>query len=155
MNILAEKLPQNIVSLVGEVGEKQVLLRLAFFVHQNKQWQVFYNLGRSGYDILLRNNLKNKEIHIEVKTHQNIFTTSKRRGRVLFLTTKKEYDSCDYVIACYLDNNQFFIIPKKELKPAQNGKRYRFLITFNKKGEPHPRFRKYLDNWKQLFITKK
>jgi len=147
-----EKLPQNIVSLVGDVGEKQVLLRLAFMAHRNRKWQVFYNLGQAGFDILLRNNRNIEELHIEVKTRQNIFTTSKKSGRVMFQLSKNEYVACDYLIAYYLDKNQFFIVPKSELKPIQGGKRYRFLVTYNSKGGLHPRFLEFLDKWDQLFL---
>ena len=49
-----KKLPQNIQALIGEIGEKQVLLRLYLLVHENS-WEVFQNLGEAGFDVLLLN----------------------------------------------------------------------------------------------------
>lgn len=42
-----KKLSQNIQTLIGEIGEKQVLLRLAIYCH-GINWNVFHNLGESG-----------------------------------------------------------------------------------------------------------
>lgn len=49
---LMRKLPQNIQSLIGEIGEKQVLLRQSLLT-LDTDWQVFRDLGEAGYDVLL------------------------------------------------------------------------------------------------------
>lgn len=46
------KLPQNIQALIGEIGEKQVLLRQSLLT-LGTDWRVFRNLGEAGYDVLL------------------------------------------------------------------------------------------------------
>lgn len=142
-----EKIPYNISALLGEIGELQVLLRLALHAHKNGRWRVFRNVGEAGYDILLERKRPRRRIAIEVKTRQKIFTTSKHRNLVHFILSPAEYAACDFVIGYYLDENQFYIIPKKELKPSGTSKRWRYIVSFNKKGELHPKHKRFLDNW--------
>lgn len=144
------KLPQKIQALVGEIGEKQVLLRLALLAHQIPTWDVFYNLGQSGFDILLMNSSSGERICIEVKTRQRLYSTATRRQSVNFQLSAGEYKACDYLIAYFLDHNDFYIVPKSGLKPISSGRRWRFLLTMNASGEPHPRFEQYRNNWSRL-----
>ena len=67
---MADKLPQNIQALVGEIGERQVLLRLSILSHQRPKWHAFRNLGESGYDVLLLNSGTDERICVEVKTRK-------------------------------------------------------------------------------------
>jgi hypothetical protein len=143
----SNKLPYNILSLLGEIGEQQVLLRLAIFAHNNPNWQVFRNVGEAGYDIMLERKKPRKRIAIEVKTRQHIFTTSKHSHLVHFHLSQGEYDACDFLVGYYLDENQFFIIPKKELKPIGTSPRWRYIVTYSRKGELHPKHRIFLNNW--------
>ena len=78
-----KKLPQNIQALIGEIGEKQVLLRLYLLVHENS-WDVFHNLGEAGFDVLLQNSTTGEKIRVEVKTRQKLYTTGKNIQRVQF-----------------------------------------------------------------------
>ena len=145
------KLPQNIQALIGEIGEKQVLLRL-FLLVQGSPWEVFHNLGEAGYDLLLQHSDSGERIRIEVKTRQRMYTTSRRRGTVQFFLTDGEYKACDFLVACLLDDNSFYIVPRQDLKEAHSGKRtrWRFVLTMTKQGKPHPRFEKYRDAWHTL-----
>ena len=140
-------LPQNIQALIGEIGEKQVLLRLAILAHQVRGWDVFYNLGQSGYDVLLMNSRTRERICIEVKTRQKIYSTAKNVGRVQFYLTALEYEACDFLVAYFLDHNDFYIVPKSDLKSVSGGKRWRFFLTFLKGGQPSPTLDKYRNNW--------
>lgn len=145
------KLPQNIQALIGEIGEKQVLLRLFLLAH-NTRWEVFHNLGEAGYDLLLQHPDTGERIRIEVKTRQRMYTTSQRRGTVQFFLTDGEYKACDFLVACLLDHNGFYVVPKQDLKEAHSGPRtlWRFVLTMTKQGNPHPRFEKYRDAWHML-----
>jgi len=142
------KLPQNIQALIGEIGEKQILLRL-FLLVQHTPWEVFHNLGETGYDILLLNPENGERIRIEVKTRQRMYTTGKQRRMVHFFLTDGEYQACDFLVAYFMDHNGFYIVPKSDLKQARSGKRtrWRFTLTMNKQDEPHPRFAPYRDAW--------
>mgnify|MGYP005843222551 FL=1 len=145
------KLPQNIQALIGEIGEKQVLLRLFLLVH-GTPWEVFHNLGEAGYDVLLQRQDTGERIRIEVKTRQRMYTTSQRRGTVQFFLTDGEYKACDFMAACFLDHNGFYVVPKQDLKEAHSGRRtlWKFVLTVTKEGKPHPRFEKYRDAWHTL-----
>ena len=145
------KLPQNIQSLIGEIGEKQVLLRLYLLV-QGTPWEVFHNLGEAGYDVLLLNPQTGARVRIEVKTRQKMYTTGARKRTVQFFLTDGEYRSCDFLVACFLDDNGFYIVPKEDLKEAhaRGQTRWRFTLTMTKDGRPHPRFAQYRDAWRTL-----
>jgi len=149
---MAKKLPQNIQSLVGETGEKQTLLRLAILTHQIPDWQVFHNLGEAGYDVLLLNSKTDERVRMEVKTRQRIYTTGKSRQTVQFFLTNGEYAACDFLVAHFIDHNGFYIVPKHELKQVNvNDKiRWRFTLSMNKQGKPHPRFEQYQGAWHTL-----
>ncbi|MCW4019928.1 MAG: hypothetical protein NWF14_01675, partial [Candidatus Bathyarchaeota archaeon] len=80
-------------------------------------------------------------------TRQKIFTTSKNKRIVRFYLSQGEYNACDFLVGYFLDENQFYIIPKRELKPSGNSERWRYFVSFNKKGEPHPKHKQFLNNW--------
>lgn len=146
-----EKLPQNIQALIGEIGEKQVLLRLYLLVHQTS-WQVFYNLGEAGYDVLLFNSTTSEKVRIEVKTRQKLYTTGKNNRTVNYYLTDGEFLACDFLIAYFLDANEFYIVPKADLKrvTAAHQIRWRFTLTRNLLNQPHKRFVEYLFAWQRL-----
>ena len=145
------KLSQNIQTLIGDIGEKQVLLRLAIYCH-GTNWNVFNNLGESGYDLLLQNNVTSDRVRIEVKTRQKLFTTGKKKTRYQFMLTDIEYKSCDFLIAYVIDSNDFYIVPKKELKPtSSNGNpKWRFTLG-NINEESKSKNVKYRNVWDVLF----
>jgi hypothetical protein len=150
---IKEKLSQNIQSLIGEIGEKQVLLRLSLLVQQT-DWGVFYNLGEAGYDILLMNSRTGEKIRVEVKTRQKLHTTGKNIHLVQYFLTDGEYQACDFMIAYHLDQNGFFIVPKIDLKRASaSGRtRWRFTLTLNKQGEHHRGKDQYYNSWHKLHL---
>lgn len=145
------RLPQNIQALIGDIGEKQVLLRL-FLLVQDTPWEVFRNVGEAGYDILLLNPQTNERVRIEVKTRQRMYTTGKPNRPVHFRLTDGEYQACDSLVAYFLDLNAFYIVPKSDLKEAHSGNRtyWRFILTTNKQGKLHPRFAQYQDAWQNI-----
>lgn len=147
----AVKLPQNIQALVGEIGELQVLLRLSILAHQT-DWEVFHNLGEAGYDVLLLNSITANRIRIEVKTRQKLFTTGKNRHLVHFFLTDGEYQACDFLVAYFLDNNEFYIVPKSELSEAKSRGivRWRFTLRLNRKDLQSANQKKFLDKWELL-----
>lgn len=144
---MSEQLPQNIKEIIKQIGENQVLLRLGILCHKNVGWEVFRNVGEAGYDILISSSRLNCRIRIEVKTRQQIFTTGKQNRTVQFNLTKKEYEACDFLIAHFIDQNRFYIVHKSELKPVSGGTKWRFNLSRNKNGIPHPRFEKYENAW--------
>lgn len=144
---MRDKLPQSIQALVGDIGEQQVLLRFALLAHQCKGWQVFKNVGESGFDILLVNNKNKRRFAIEVKTRQKLFSTSGRSGSAQFFLTRNEYTSADFLVAHYIDKNWFFVVPKKDLKAVSGGKKWRFVLSLNKKGQPQEEALKYFNSW--------
>ena len=146
-----KKLPQNIQALIGEIGEKQVLLRLYLLVHENS-WEVFHNLGEAGYDVLLLNATTGEKIRIEVKTRQKLYTTGKNIQRVIYDLSDGEYQASDFLIAYFLDLGNFYVVPKSELKPVSvnNLSRWRFTLSLNKQGAPHPRFDEFHNAWGNL-----
>ncbi|HEY0602115.1 MAG TPA: hypothetical protein VGD58_04345 [Herpetosiphonaceae bacterium] len=146
------RLPQNIQTLVGEIGERQVLLRLAILCHKTPPWSVFHNLGEAGFDILLLNTQTNERIAIEVKTRQKLYTTGKHKNRIHFAMTNGEYSACDFLVAFFLDQNEFFVVPKTELKSVSQGKLWRFLVTTNNSGRSHPRFDRFRNAWHLLHV---
>jgi hypothetical protein len=143
-------LPQNIQALIGEIGEKQVLLRLAIMAHQVEDWDVFYNLGQSGYDVLLMNSRTRERICIEVKTRQRMYSTAKNVGTVQFYLTALEREASNFLVAYFMDQNDFYIVPTNDLKSVSGGKRWRFTISFLKSGQPSPTLKKYRNNWRSL-----
>ena len=86
------KLPQNIQELIGDIGEKQALLRL-FLLVQDTPWEVFRNVGEAGYDILLLNPQTDERVRIEVKTRQRMYTTGKPNRPIHFRLTDGEYQA--------------------------------------------------------------
>ena len=147
---MPKALPQNISALVGEIGESTVLLRLAILAHRHKGWRVFRNVGDSGYDILLSNPKYHKAIRIEVKTRQRLESRTKRPNTAQFDLTRGERNACHFVVAYWLERGEFFIVPKKKLKPISGGRRYRFRVTLKKDGTPGEGSVPFLDNWGQL-----
>jgi hypothetical protein len=151
MEVPTEKLPQNIQSLIGEIGEKQVLLRLYLLAH-GTAWNVFHNLGEAGFDALLLNSKTGEKVRIEVKTRQKLYTTGKHHDRFNFFLTDGEYQACDFLVAYLLDTNEFFIVSKEDLKRGQaNGiTRWRFNVRLNQKGVTGPSLAGYRGAWHRL-----
>jgi hypothetical protein len=146
-----DKLPQNIHALIGEIGEKQVLLRL-YLLTRGTDWNVFHNLGEAGFDLLLLNTVTNERLRIEVKTRQRLYSTGTHQDRVHFFLTDGEYKACDILIGYILDHDGFYIIPKACLKEAHSNEniRWRFTVTLNNSGQPHPGCRQYRGAWQAL-----
>jgi hypothetical protein len=149
-----DRIPQKIHHLLMEIGEKSVLFRLFLLTKQYTDCKVFQNLSGVGYDILF---LKGrKEIKIEVKTRQRLYTTAKgsHSNIVHFTLTKSEYDNCDFVIAYWYEKNYYFIIPKEDLKETSSKGTpiYKFIVRQKTNGELDNNSLKYLDKWDKIIL---
>lgn len=144
------KLPQNINNLLMEIGEKSVLFEL-FLLTKPLKWDVFYNLSESGCDIIIINRETKKDIKIEVKTRQRIYTTGKNVG-FSFGLTENEFNSIDFLVGYWYERHDFFIVPKNELaETTSNGiKKYYFRVTPNKDNSLGPSIEKYRNKWELI-----
>ncbi|NOZ28516.1 MAG: DUF3883 domain-containing protein [Chloroflexi bacterium] len=152
MNTQTAKLPQNVQALIGEIGEKYVMLHLLLRT-LHTSWEVFHNLGEFGYDILLLNTETDSRVRLEVKTRQKLYTTGRHTQRVQFFLTEREYQACDFLVACLLlPDSFFFIVSREDLKVVRVNQRprWRFTVTLNSQGQPHPCFREYLNAWESI-----
>ena len=146
-----KKLPQNILQLLSEIGEKTVLFRL-YLLLRNTKWDVYQNLDESGCDIILLNNKTSNKtsrtIKIEVKTRQRLSTTSSKKF-FDFTLTENEYKNTDFLIGYWHDKNYFFIVPTKELKAtlSNNNKKYKLRIKYKTDGTLCDASKKYLNKW--------
>lgn len=151
-----EKLPQNILTILQDIGENSVLFHL-YLLTKGTDWTVYKNLGDKGCDLILQRETPsrkdNNKIRIEVKTRQKYYTTSKKKNadrQAQFFLSKNEYDSCDFLVAFWFDKNAYFIVPKTELKPAGTKNRYRFIVRQNKDGQFSGTPGTYQDKWKLI-----
>lgn len=142
-----EKLPQNIQDLITDIGEKTVLFHLYLRLKDTK-WEVYKSVGDKGCDIVLINPTNNRKVKIEVKTRQRIYTTS-NHNTFHFMITESEYNSCDFLIAYWLEKQYFFIVPKEELilTKSDNRKLYRLTVYEKSDGTLKDTCLKYLDRW--------
>lgn len=142
-----EKLPQNINNLLMEIGEKSIIFQL-YIRTRNTGWNVYYNLGEVGCDIVLLNRGSGKQIKIEVKTRQRLYTTS-AQDHFNFQVTQNEYDNIDFLIGYWFDQNAYFVVPKEQLRrTTSNGKNiYYIKAGLKKDGSFGFDLEKYKDNW--------
>lgn len=155
-NLIAEKernkLPQNILTLLQDIGEKSVLFHLYLKI-KDTDWAVYQNLGDKGCDIILQRespgkNTKINKIRIEVKTRQKFYSTSKKKNpdrSTKFLLSKNEYDQCDFLVGFWYDKNAYFIVPKEILRPA--GSKFMFFVSQSKDGQYNAKCKKYWNRW--------
>lgn len=148
---IKEKLPQNMQNLLMEIGEKSVLFQLFILVKDTK-WEVFYNLGEVGCDLVLIESSSNRKVKIEVKTRQRLYSTSKNKNTTHFTVTELEYKSSDYVICYWFEENAFFIVPVEELsRTSSNGKvLYKFRVRKCVDGNFDSKSTVYLNNWNYI-----
>ncbi len=146
-----EKLPQNMQNLLMEIGEKSVLFQL-FILAKDTNWDVYYNLGEVGCDLVLIENNANRKIKIEVKTRQRIYSTSSDTNITHFTVTELERNSSEFIICYWFEENAFFIVPSDELsKTSSNGKPiYKFVVRKCLDGNFDAKSRKYLNNWSSI-----
>jgi hypothetical protein len=150
---IKEKLPQNIQHLLMEIGEKMVLFRL-FLLVKNTDWNVFYNLGEVGCDLILLNSIDNRKLKIEVKTRQRLYSVSEKKklNTVHYTVTENEYMSCDFVICYWVEENVFFIVPKVELKKTSSNDKsiYKFIVRKLVDGNFDENSSRFLEKWENI-----
>lgn len=143
-----EKLPQNMQNLLMEIGEKAVLFHL-FILAKNTSWDVYYNLGEVGCDLVLIDSQTNKKLKLEVKTRQRMYTTSKDANITHFTITEIERNSSDYVICYWFEENAFFIVPIDKLTAtSSNGKPlFKFIVRKCADGSFDSKSQVFLNKW--------
>lgn len=136
---------------MGEIGERQVLLRLYLLVRETP-WQVYHNLCEPGYDVLLSNPESGESVRIEVKTRQRIHTPSRHKGTVHYTLTESEYKACDYVVAYLLDDASSYVVPISEVREtsADGRPRWRLTVSLDREGKANPQARQYLGAWSRI-----
>jgi hypothetical protein len=149
MNKKSNGVPQNIKHLLMEIGEKMVLFKL-FVLIKDTAWDVYQNLGESGCDIVLFNNINNKKLKIEVKTRQRLYSSDNKTLNIVhYSISENEYINCDFVICYWLEDNIFFVVPKSELKPTKNKDKitYKFIVTKRADGSFNDNVARFLNKW--------
>jgi len=146
----SKKLPQNINNLLMEIGEKSIIFQL-YVRTRNSGWNVYYNLCEVGCDIVLLNPASGKQIKIEAKTRQRLYTTS-TKAHFNFQVTQNEYNNIDFLIAYWFDQNAYFIVPKERLrKTTSNGNNiYYIKAGLKKDGSFGFDLENFKDNWKAI-----
>ena len=137
-----ERLPQNMVDVLKDIGENAVLFQLFVLTH-GTDWTIFKNLSDRGCDIIMQNfklgDDDKGKISIEVKARQKLYSSISHKKdfdkRAQFNLTQSEYNNCDFLIAYWFDHNSFFIVPKEDLKKVGSKTvKYRFEARRNTEG---------------------
>ena len=142
----SRQLPQNVKALIGDVGEETVMLHLSLMA-AGTPWSVFRNVSEPGYDLLVRNRETGDRIRIEVKCRQRLASRQDPTDDVNFYATANEYKNMDVMVSYFVDHHGFYVVPKADLKPNPARTTWRFTLTMNREGIPHPKFDKYRDAW--------
>lgn len=144
-------LPQNIISLIGEVGEETVLLQLSLMCIDTP-WQVYRNVGDAGYDILLINEQTGERVRVEVKTRQRIVSKQSITDRVNFTATNNEYDNLEVMVCYFFDSHDVYVIPKVHLKTTKAKVDWNWYLDMDENGKPSEKCAKYLDAWRHVHL---
>jgi len=72
--------------------------------------------------------------------------------RSQFPLTDSEYRACDFLIAYFIDNNSFYIIPKGEMRCVLGKKKiyWRYRLPVSQQDDLKPGEQKYLNEWGRL-----
>lgn len=132
------KTPQNINTLISEIGENMVLFKLFSIIQNRPNFEIFKNYSEPGYDIGIRNTNTNSKVKIEVKTRQHLVTTTadKSKNTCHFTLTENEAEHSDFLIGYWIDYNDFFIVPTSELSPTKNKKKLLYKLVFSRLKSP-------------------
>jgi hypothetical protein len=149
------KLATNLRAVLQEIGEGSALLWLSLKMANAHGWRAFRSYSEDSCDIVLLRTHGTprpgyrKELRIEVKARQNV-KTNREGNQIHFTLTKAERDSCSFLIALWFDRGDFFIVPKKDLRPTKGNKTYQFVANVLKNGEYNDRSKKYLGKWERI-----
>ena len=133
-----------------------MLLHLSIRLLSRPEWRVFKNYTESGCDLVIVRNTHNalgRQIKIEVKTRQNLVTDRRNQNGVHFTLSQAERDASDFLVAYWLDRNSFFVVPRDELRPVNNGnkKSYKFIAYFStRSGEYTEHSARFLNQWDSI-----
>jgi hypothetical protein len=148
-----KELPQNLKSVLQDVGEQKALLMLSMLLIKENlmDWSVYRNYLHDGCDLLLIG--PRKKIKIEVKTRQSILVSKHMGKQVQFTITQKEQECSDFVMAYWFDKGKFFIVPTSDLRQTTSNGRplFKFIAHYSRieddyTGGCHP----YLEDWERI-----
>jgi hypothetical protein len=146
------ELPQNLKTVLQEIGELSALLFLHMTIDQKgfDGWKVFRNYADEGCDLVLMG--PDCQINIEVKTRQSLLV-SRHQNKVQFTITKKEKESSHFVLAYWFNRSTFFIVPTDDLhETSSNGKPvFKFTARYSEKDDDFTDSCKcYADDWTRI-----
>lgn len=152
-----KQLPQNLKAVLQDIAEDSVLLRLSMLLVEKPGWKVYRSYAEDSCDIVLRRTHGRarpgyrKELRIEVKARQNMVT--ERKGQQMhFTVSKAERESCHFLVAFWFERGDYFVVPKKELKPASKaGKSFCFVVNLLKKTNDYNKpGKKFRNRWDRI-----
>ncbi|PWU14390.1 MAG: hypothetical protein C5B50_17585 [Verrucomicrobia bacterium] len=158
---MKRQLPQNLKRLLQDIGEGAVLLQLSIRLLNHPQWRVFQNYTEAGCDLVLvrsSHNTLGRQIKIEVKTRQNIVTDRRNKNAVHFTLSEAERDASDFLVAYWLDQNDFFVVPRDELMATWNGTKrvYKFIAYLSPRTQKYNEHTaKFCNNWDAIIEATK
>src|SRR5712671_2910835 len=150
---MGRQLPQNLKSLLQDIGEGAVLLHLSIRLLHQPEWRVFRNYTEAGCDLVVVRSTHNKlvnQVKIEVKTRQNLITDRRNKHGVHFTLSQTERDASDFLVAYWLDRNDFFVVPRDCLTAVNSAgkKMYKFIAYRSvKTGEYNAFSTRFCNNW--------
>lgn len=140
--------------VLSQIGESYVIIKLFQLFFGNENISIYKNLKEEGYDILLINEKTNKKVKIEVKTRQKTVTAQSNINprSAYFTLTEGEYKNADVLIGYWLERNEFYIVPVKDLTERKSSGKliYRLELKIAKNNKPEKKYEEYLDNWDYL-----
>jgi len=144
-------LPDNLQSLVDEIGRKQVFLHLLQLT-RGTDWNVFQALGEPGFDALLLHAKSGKQVRLGVRTRLGYELDTGTIRAVGLSLTEEEYQVCDYLVGCLLEPNEFFVFAKEDLEKGQEYGKVVWgrVVMVNEEGELLPEFIPYRGAWQLL-----
>jgi len=143
-------------SLLQVVGEGSVLLQLTIRLLSRPEWRVFKNCTEAGCDLVILHNTNyalERQSKIGVKTRHNLVTGRRNKNGIHFTLSQAERDASDFLVAYWLDRNDFFVVPCDELRAVNNGnkKSYKFIAYVStRSGEYTEHSARFLNRWDSI-----
>ena len=146
------ELPQNLKTVLQEIGELSALLLLHMTIERAelKGWKVFRNYADEGCDLVLLG--PGSQINLEVKTRQSL-VVSRKPNQVQFTITSKEKEASRFVLAYWFNKSTFFVVPTEDLRETiSNGKPlYKFTARYSERNTAFTdSCRSYADDWARV-----
>ena len=156
------QLTQREKQLLEQIGENSTLLMLAIQLKNIPGWMAYKTVSDAGNDIILtrihgtpKPGYK-KKLLIEVKARQLVFGSSAKNHSTFSLSIKERNDS-DFLIGYWFEHGDFFVVPKKILKPTYKKQTnqlsgYYFKASYDQNSNQYnPETSKFLNSWHLIF----